>query len=167
MMPKSYSSPKVEMRESTISGRGLFAKEKILKDELIVDYTYGKGKYISMAVADDMFVKGNDHMIQIGDDEFFCATTENEMENEDHINHSCDPNCGIKGSLQIVAMRNIDPGEEVTFDYAISESSNYQIQCRCGSAKCRKLITGNDWKIPELQIRYKGYFSEYLQKKIT
>lgn len=163
----SYCSPKVEMRESVISGNGLFAKENIGKGEIVVNFDGGKGKIVDLKTADEFYESGNDNQIQVGDDEFFYATTDDEIENADFFNHSCDPNCGIKGILQIVAMRDILSGEEITFDYAMSESSDYKINCKCGSPNCRKIITGNDWKIPELQKRYKGYFSDYLQKQIT
>src|SRR3989338_3529916 len=139
------------MRNSPISGRGLFAKEKIIKGELVVSFENGKRKFVVSAVADELFEKGNDHVLQIKDDLYFFATTEGEIENEDHINHSCDPNLGISGNLKFVAFRDVTPGEELAFDYAMSESSDYSIKCNCGSKNCQKIITGNDWKIPELQ----------------
>jgi hypothetical protein len=40
------------------------------------------------------------------------------------------------------------------------------MQCVCGSEKCRRKITEEDWRLPELRRRYKGYFSQYLQEKI-
>ena len=89
-----------------------------------------------------------------------------EWEEADFINHSCNPNCGIKGHLQIVAMRDIESGEEITFDYAMTESSDYSMDCKCGAKNCRKTITGNDWKLPILQKRYNGYFSNYIQIKL-
>ena len=39
--------------------------------------------------------------------------------------------------------------------------------CACGAAACRGTITGHDWRRPELQRRYAGYFSRYLEKRIT
>lgn len=163
---RSYISPKIEIRESKIGGRGLFAKDKIKKGEVVVDYTNGPGKFINMKESDELYGKGNDYMIQIDNDRFFIATSDDELEDVDFLNHSCDPNCGIKGSLRIVAMRDIVGGEEVTFDYAMTESSDYSIDCKCGSKNCRMIITGNDYKLPDLQKRYKGFFSEYIQKKI-
>ncbi len=166
-MKKSYVSPKIEPRESKI-GKGLFTKEKILKDELIIDFSAGPGRILPIGDEESyLFNEGYDYMIQAGENELFAATNSSELEEADFINHSCDPNCGIKGSLKIVATRDIEPGEEITFDYAMSESTQYSIDCKCGSSNCRKKITGNDWKILELQEKYKGYFSDYLQKKIN
>ncbi len=163
----SYISPKVRIGDSRASGKGLFASEPIKKDEVLMDYTGGFGKFVSAAEADELFKNGYDHMIQVDDDLFFAATEEVEFEEADYLNHSCDPNCGIRDKLKIVAMRDIKPGEELAVDYAMMESTDFEIPCGCGSANCRHLITGNDWKLPELQERYRGYFSEYLQKKIS
>lgn len=57
--------------------------------------------------------------------------------------------------------------EEVCFDYAMSDGSPYdEFDCTCGAADCRRRVTGNDWCRPELQQRYAGYFSPYLQRRI-
>ncbi len=161
----SYSSNKVAKKASEKSGLGIFAIEKISKGEVVVDYTNGKGEYVNSKKADELFDKGYDHMIQVYDDLFFAAVEKGDFEDADLINHSCNPNCGIKNKLQIVAMRDINPNEEITIDYAMMESSEYKFDCNCGSDNCRKTITGNDWKINDLQNRYNGYFSDYLQKK--
>jgi hypothetical protein len=72
----------------------------------------------------------------------------------------------MRGRLQIVAMRNIAAGEEITFDYAMSETSEYSMLCRCGQSNCRKTVTGNDWCLPDLQQRYGQFFSQYIRNKI-
>lgn len=87
------------------------------------------------------------------------------------INHSCCPNAGIKGQIVLVAMREIEPNEEVTFDYAMCLHSSpgmqrYEIKCLCGMGKCRGIVTENDWQRKDLQKKYKGYFSWYLQEKV-
>ena len=63
-------------------------------------------------------------------------------------------------------MRDIEPGEEITFDYAMTEVSMKRMPCRCGSIGCRREISGNDWMDPVLQERYRGYFSTYIQRRI-
>ena len=162
----SYISPKVKVGNSDKSGKGVFAIEKINRGEIVGDYTDGFGKYINTAEADKLYEKGFDHMIQVDDDLFFAATNEDEFEEADLFNHSCEPNCGIKNKLKIVAMRDIESGEEVTIDYAMMESSVYSFKCNCGAPNCRKIVSGNDWKIPELQQKYNGYFSDYLQNRL-
>lgn len=163
---KSCSSPKVEMRQSVVHGKGLFAKESISAGEIVVNFDGGRGQFITLVEADSLYDRGNDHMIQVGENLFFAAVSDSDMETEDLINHSCNPNCGIHGSLCIVAMRNIAVNEEITFDYAMSESSQYHVVCKCGNNNCRKIITGDDWKIKKLQNKYRGFFSDYLQQKI-
>lgn len=163
---KSYISFKVKLSKSK-NGKGLFALEKTRKGELIIDFSKGPGKFLTTKEADKFYEKDNDYMIQVDDDLFFAVTDQEELEDADFLNHSCNPNCGIDGTLRIIAMRDIEPGEEITFDYAMCESSDYKMECNCGSSDCRKVITGNDWKIDELQKRYKRFFSYYLEKRIV
>jgi len=162
---RSYISPKVKIGKSRI-GEGLFAVSDISMGELIVNYSTGPGKFLIAEETNELYEKGYDYLIQVDDDLFFAATNDEELEDADFINHSCDPNCGINGSLKIVAMKDIKQGEEITIDYAMCESSNYSIICKCGSSICRKIITGDDWKKKELQEKYNGYFSDYIKKKI-
>ena len=162
---KSYVSEKVKLQKSKKGGEGLYAISKIKKDQIIVDYEGAPGKFLTAVEGDKLYDEGNDFMMQVDDGHYFVATSEDELEDADFINHSCDPNCGIRGSLKIVAMRDIEPGEEITFDYAMSESSNYKMNCNCGAKNCRKVVSGDDWKIPGLSKRYKGYFSRYLSSK--
>ena len=166
-MRQSILSLKVCLRKSGIGGKGLFAVENISKGEVMVDYSTGPGKYVKTAEADALYEEGNDYMLQVDDDLFFAATEERELEDADYINHSCDPNCGIAEALRIVALRDIGVGEEITFDYAMCESTDFSFRCGCGKPDCRKTVTGNDWKKPELQKKYGGYFSRYLQQKIV
>ena len=74
---------------------------------------------------------------------------------------------GLIGQISVVALRDIYPGEEVCFDYAMSDSVPYdEFTCACGELNCRGRVTGNDWMLPDLQARYAGYFSPYLQRRI-
>jgi SET domain-containing protein len=82
------------------------------------------------------------------------------------INHSCEPNVGFAGNILLVAMRDIDPGEELTTDYALFDDYDGEMQCRCGTASCRGTIGGRDWQRPELQRRYGNYFSWYLLRRL-
>jgi len=42
----------------------------------------------------------------------------------------------------------------------------YRLACGCGTAVCRCTVTGGDWRLPELQARYEGFFVEYVAEKI-
>lgn len=102
--------------------------------------------------------------LQIDDDAYLMTAREGPA---DWINHSCNPNAGFRGQVTLVAMRDILPGEEVTFDYAMSDGTPYdEFTCRCGAIHCRGRMTGNDWQRPELWRRYAGFFSPYLQRRI-
>ncbi len=84
-----------------------------------------------------------------------------------YSNHSCDPNLGLRGEITFVAMRAISAGEELTHDWALTDDDDYSVACNCGSANCRGTLTGQDWRRPELQERYRGYFSAYLVERIA
>jgi len=58
-------------------------------------------------------------------------------------------------------------GEELTHDWAMTDHDNYRVECQCGPFNCRRIVTGKDWQLPELQKRYCGYFSAYLARKIA
>ena len=144
----------------------MFASDFIKTGELIDDSTKDPGDLITDVEAAKLYEQGHDYMIQIDEHHFYSTAPNQKHEIGDFINHSCDPNCGIKENFKIYAMRDINPGEEITFDYSMTESSDYKMDCNCGGENCRGVITGNDWKNPELQNKYKGFFSDYLQKKI-
>jgi len=162
----AYISPKLQDSASSIQGGGLFAVAPIIKRELLLDFTAYKDRYVTALEADRLYAGGFDHLLQVDDDRFILTVQGDEPSAFGHVNHSCDPNCGIRGSFEFVAMRDIKLGEEITIDYAMIDSSDYKIKCKCGSGRCRGVITGNDWKSPGLQKRYAGYFSKYLAKKI-
>ena len=85
----------------------------------------------------------------------------------DSINHSCEPNCGMRNATTIVAMRDIAIGEELTFDYAMSDASDYdEFDCNCRTSLCRGRVCADDWRLDTLRHRYKGFFSPYIQRKI-
>ena len=63
-------------------------------------------------------------------------------------------------------MRDSAAGEELCHDYAMERSDDYHLDCRCGSPLCRGKVSGDDWKLPELQARYGDYFSIYIRNKI-
>ena len=62
-----------------------------------------------------------------------------------YINHSCEPNAELilaRPRIHLIAKRPIDPGEEVTFDYATLYSRAWSMKCECRSTNCRGLIRG-------------------------
>ena len=166
MIRLSYLSPKTEVRESKIHGRGLFAIADIAKNEIVAI----KGGHIvdrKTLRAKITPVLGPAE-IQLDDDLFIAPVTEEERElSMLYSNHSCDPNLGMRGEITFVAMREIRAGEELTHDWAMTDDDDYSLKCNCGVPDCRKTLTGKDWQRPDLQRRYAGYFSAYLAHKIA
>lgn len=100
------------------------------------------------------------------DEDLYILTAE-EKEPNDCFNHSCEPNLGFTGQIGLVTLRDVDAGEELTFDYAMSDGEPYdEFDCHCGMPTCRHKVTGNDWKLPSLWEKYEGYFSPYLARRI-
>jgi SET domain-containing protein len=159
---KSVMSGKVEIRESKTHQKGMFAVRSIKKGET----TFIKGGYILKR--EQIFSSGLINSYYPIDDQYFLGAVN--IDEEDgiklYINHSCNPNCGIRGEITFVAIRDIDPDEELTTDYAFLDNEDYSFKCNCGESCCRSIITGSDWKIKEIQDKYFNYFAVYLKEKI-
>ena len=166
MTPLSYRSPKTEVRESAIHGRGLFATGDISKDEIVAV----KGGHIvdGKTLREEITPVLGPVEIQIDDDLFIAPVMKEERElSMLYSNHSCDPNLGLHGEISFVARRDIRAGEELTHDWAMTDDDDYSVECNCGAPDCRKILTGQDWRRPDLQKRYAGHFSAYLSRKIA
>ena len=162
----SYRSPKAEVRESKIHGRGLFAIADIAQNEIVAV----KGGHIvgGKTLREEITPLLGPVEIQIDDDLFIAPVTKEERElSMLYLNHSCDPNLGVRGEITFVARRKIRAGEELTHDWAMTDDDDYSVECSCGAPDCRKTLTGKDWQRPDLQKRYAGYFSAYLDRKIA
>jgi hypothetical protein len=160
----SYISPKAVVKESAIHGKGLFAGEQIAKGEIVCV----KGGYIfDRRTLDAMPEWFRAAEIQIGPDLFIGPVDEHEREGSMIFsNHSCEPNIGVQGQIVFVALRDIAAGEELTHDWATTDDDDYELECKCGAATCRGIVTGKDWQRPDLQEKYKDHFSLYLMEKI-
>ena len=161
----SYISPKAEVRESPIHGRGLFAREPFAEGEVVCvkgGYVFDRATLKSMP---DWYGSAE---IQVAEDLFIGPLSEEEREGSMIFsNHSCEPNIGVRGQIVFVALRPVEAGEELTHDWATTDDDDYELDCRCGAAACRKVITGQDWRKSELQEKYRGHFSAYLADKIA
>jgi hypothetical protein len=141
-----------ELREISGKGIGVFATK-----------SFKVGDIVMIGVIKEVLKGNNSHSSQIGGNEYVLHAGLISK-----VNHSCDPNCGIRvnetGAHDFVAMVEIGVNEEITFDYVMR---NYTIdffpkQCMCGSKKCRVRITG--WKdLPdEKKKEYEGFVAPYL-----
>ena len=161
---KTYRSPKIEISDKTLAGRGVIAIENIAKDEIVA---IKAGNIITRAELEQATLDAGDMALQIDDDFYIAPCSPDEVDDMSvFINHSCDPNVGFRGQVVYVAMRDIEAGEELCHDYSMERSDDYSLDCHCGSPLCRGKVTGQDWKLPELQLRYGEYFSIYISNKI-
>ena len=147
-MPKK----KIVARLSSIHGNGVFADEPILKGERIVRY---KGKLRTHKEVDrlygDLDENGHTFLFTLNEDYVIDANEDGNVAR--WLNHSCNPNCEKvieendkgkphKDKVFIEAIRNIKPGEELTYNYGIVLEERYTAklkkvwECRCGSKNC-------------------------------
>jgi hypothetical protein len=166
MIQMSYRSPKTAVRESKIHGHGLFAVADIAKDEIVA---IKGGRIIDRKTLREKITSALGPVeIQIDDDLFIAPISQAERElSMLYLNHSCDPNVGMRGEITFVAMRDIFEGKELTHDWAMTDDDDYSVECNCDAANCRKILTGKEWQRADLQKRYAGYFSAYLARKIA
>ena len=81
-----------------------------------------------------------------------------------YINHSCSPNSYVVGTNQIVAIRDIEPREEITLDYSFNVVwEGFRMECKCQSSNCRGIIR-DYFSLPEdIRVNGRNYASEYLR----
>jgi len=144
-------------------GMGLFAARPFAEGDLLV--VWG-GRIISGAQLAQLPPEKRHWMLQI-DEDLFQLTDPFDIGAADHVNHSCDPNSGIMGQIALVALHPIAPGDEICFDYAMTDSTRYcEFECWCGAPNCRGRVRADDWRRPELRRRYGRHFSPYLLRRM-
>ncbi|MBU6280459.1 MAG: SET domain-containing protein-lysine N-methyltransferase [Actinomycetales bacterium] len=162
-MDFNWLTGKAEARPAGDKGWGSFATEPIPAGETVAAFG---GWVVSRAVLSTMSHDRQGRSIQIDEDLYLVSS--DTPEPGDMLNHSCEPNCGLAGSSLLVAMRDIEPGEELCFDYAMCDASDYdEFACLCGQPTCRGVVTGADWRDPVIQAKYLGFFSPYLNRRIA
>ncbi len=165
-----WIDPRIEIRPSPIGGRGMFARSMIKAGEAVV--IWGGAVFTQAEVDAGNAAEGS--TVAIGEGLYLGSPVgQYDRERDDlgnFINHSCDPNCWMRDEVTFVARRDIQPGEELTGDYAMWEADEAHVGpwiCACGSSLCRTRFTGKDWRLPELQERYKGHFSPFINARIS
>jgi uncharacterized protein len=125
------------IRSSAIHAAGCYTTSKIRKGTLVVEYT---GPLISKDEADEKYADSpTTYLFGVGDGSMVIDGHGTAM----FINHSCDPNCEteeIDGKVWITAIRDIRPGEELTYDYCLYDGDEDEALCNCGAKKCRKTM---------------------------
>lgn len=159
----SYHAPFLELRPHPDKGDfGIYTTAAVPADTLLLLFAG------DIVAGDQLATVPDSHRrfaIQV-EEELYLVTL-GDPEVSDFLNHSCDPTAGMSGQIGVVALRDLAAGEEICIDYAMCDGSAYdEFACGCGSPRCRGHVTGNDWQRPNLQARYAGYFSPYLQRRI-
>jgi SET domain-containing protein len=140
--PKRLSSPPIEIRDSTIHGRGAFATRKIRKGERVIEYV---GERMPWEAASEDPDDPHTFLFGLSDGNLVinAAVGGNDAR---WINHSCEPNCEAveeRNRVFIFALRDLQPGEELFYDYGLeideprTLETEKQFQCFCGAKACR------------------------------
>jgi hypothetical protein len=127
-------------------GRGVFACQPFQPGQPILVFT---GPVLDHA---EVLSLGEDqaYALQIGPDEYLDTTPPGR-----YTNHSCVPNAGIMNDRVLIALRPIETGEEIRFDYSTTMSEDHwTMECRCGEPFCRRVILDFHHLPPMAQNRY-------------
>jgi len=122
----------VEVRESPIHGKGVFATRDFSKGEVVIKWdTTVKLDRSKLSKIHEDYKKyapliDGEHILLL-------------MSPEAYINHSCKPNTKIENYCE-VAVRDIKEGEEITGDYSKERLPDLDMACNCRSSNCRKII---------------------------
>jgi SET domain-containing protein len=155
---KRGESKYCEVRGSAIHGRGVYATCFIPKEERIIEYV---GELIDKKESDRRGVSQHAKSLKTGDAAVYIFTLSKKYDLDGNvpwntarlINHSCDPNCEawIEGRrIYIHALRDIHPGEELSFDYGFDVDCYEDHPCRCGKPGCiGYIVSRSQW--PELR----------------
>jgi uncharacterized protein len=117
----------IEIKQSGISGRGVFARRRFRKGETV--FRWDLSRKIRRDRVDSLPPEER-HFLNPFDDDFFVLVAEPER----YVNHSCDNNTRVERFTD-VAVRDILPGEEITSDYR-SGGATVDFVCRCGAPHC-------------------------------
>jgi SET domain-containing protein len=152
-------SPYIEVRESIIHNKGIFAAKDIPKGTHVIEYVGEKVTKEESDIREIMHkeaskkdpAKGVVYMFELNDK--YDIDGEVPYNTAKYINHSCDPNCEIiyvGEHIWVVACRDIKQGEEVTYNYGFDLEDFKDYPCRCGSKNCvGYILAEEDW--PELK----------------
>ena len=137
-------------RSSRIHSSGCYTTSPIKKGTSIVEYT---GERITVEEADERYADcEKTYLFGLQDGEYVIDGKNIAA----FINHSCDPNCEADetdGRVWITALRDIEPGEELTYDYNLYDGEEDDLApCQCGAKNCR----GSLYSEQELEVRAKS-----------
>lgn len=168
MRTHSFLSNKCEVKKSQLAGLGVYAKKVIKKGELIAVWggiIYTLKEVMRISKRTKLFCESP---VSVYEGFYIGPLSESSahLDDAERFNHCCEPNAGIKGQIIVVARKDIQPREEICFDYDTTEIDAVPFKCKCGSTNCRKIVDGNGWKNNQFLEKNKEYLSWYIQEKI-
>ncbi len=153
---------KIYIGDSQFAGKGVFAKRLIKKGEIVFIV---KGKEKKLVVTNEKNALYGDRWIAVDKNTWIDPFPTNPWY---FINHSCNPNVGVKGRVTLRAMKDIKKDEEITLDYSSNEPEKlWWMRCFCGEKKCRKKIRGALATDRITIKRYMPYVSNYVKKLLS
>ncbi len=82
-------------------------------------------------------------------------------------NHACDADVGWADEQTLATMSDVVAGSELVVDYAMSiTDGDWCLRCHCPSYRCRQMVEGTDWRIPQLRRRYAGWWAPRVARLI-
>lgn len=146
-VPKALSKGRrIQVRNSGVHGRGVYALAPIAAGETIIEYT---GELISWDEAMDRHPhdpKQPNHTFYFHIEDGRVIDALYGGNSSRWINHACEPNCEadeVEGRVFIKALQDLSPGEELFYDYGLTIDERYtpklkkEFACYCGSPICR------------------------------
>ena len=157
--PECWLHDDVSVARSNIAGLGLFAAAAIPEGTAVSRLG---GRLCSTAELRNL--TGVDSILLDDDVHLVLAPG-----NRNHYgNHSCDPNLWWTDEYTLSARHDIAAGQELTRDYSTScADPQFVLRCHCETYRCRQMVTGDDWRIPQLQRWYAGHWSPFLQRLVA
>ncbi|WP_344221766.1 GNAT family N-acetyltransferase [Kribbella sancticallisti] len=156
-----WGHPHLEVGDSGIAGKGLFASAAIKQGEVV---SVLAGRKVTTAELEELLEHPPVDTITLDDDEHLVLPNDPRPAIA-YGNHSCDPNLWWIDAVTLAARRGIAAGEEITSDYGTSTGTDFEMACSCGSPLCRGVVTGEDWKRDDLQARYGDHWIPALLSK--
>jgi SET domain-containing protein len=166
--PDCWLHPDVAVRPSPIAGLGLFASAPIAAGTVVSRLG---GHLVSGQRLRDLFAAAARDprqpyidTITVGENLHLVLPPRRP---NGYGNHSCDPNLWWVSAYELAARTAIHSGDELTNDYATSTAQpGFVMQCSCGSPNCRGVVTGTDWRRPDLRERYGDHWVPALLTRI-
>jgi uncharacterized protein len=150
---------RIDVRESRIHGRGVFAADHMRPGEIVL--TIDDSRVVTEA--DPLEPEKDEHERHC--DYLSGGKVVLMQPPERFINHRCDPNTYVRtinGQRYVIALTEIRPGEEVTYDYCVNGDGDTEWSCSCDSPDCRKLHLSGFFHLPEsVQIRYLALLDDW------